>query len=156
MLASNIKHRRLCVVMFISYLIVLTYFMFFSDGFGRSGHVGYAYNLELFKEITRFYQYRELLGMKSFLLNTVGNVVCFMPFGFFLPLINRHSGKWYNIFILSFLLSLGIETLQLILKVGSFDVDDIFLNTLGGVIGYICVVIAKVIRRKCREADGRG
>ena len=65
-------HQKICWVLFISYLVVLTYFMFFSDGFGRSGHEEYAYNLILFKEIKRFYKYRELLGMRSFLLNTVG------------------------------------------------------------------------------------
>lgn len=151
MLATNIKHRRLCWVLFIGYLIVLTYFMFFSDGFGRSGHEGYAYNLVLFKEIKRFYTYRELLGMKSFLINTVGNVVCFMPFGFILPLISRRGGKWYNTFLLSFLLSLGIETVQLVFKVGSFDVDDMFLNTMGGVIGYICVALFRYVRRKWRK-----
>lgn len=151
MLATNIKHRRLCWVLFIGYLIVLTYFMFFSDGFGRSGHEGYAYNLVLFKEIKRFYTYRELLGMKSFLINTVGNVVCFMPFGFILPLISRRGGKWYNTFLLSFLLSFGIETVQLVFKVGSFDVDDMFLNTMGGVIGYICVALFRYVRRKWRK-----
>ena len=77
----------------------------------------------LFKEIKRFYKYRELLGMRSFLLNTVGNVICFMPFGFILPIISRRGKKWYNTFLLSFLMSFGIETIQLIFKVGSFDVD---------------------------------
>lgn len=147
MLARNIKHRRLFWVLFICYLIVLTYFMFFSDGFGRSGHEKYAYNLTLFKEINRFYTYRELLGMKSFLINTVGNVACFMPFGFILPLISRRGGRWYNTFLLSFLLSFCIEVIQLLFKVGSFDVDDMFLNTMGGIIGFICVALVKFIRR---------
>lgn len=152
MLASNRKRRRLCFILFVSYLIVLTYFMFFSDGFGRSGHSEYAYNLTLFKEITRFYKYRELLGMKSFLINTVGNVVCFMPLGFILPLISFKCGKWYNTFLLSFLLSLSIEVIQLVFKVGSFDVDDMFLNTLGGIAGFICVLFYKFIRRKLHGA----
>lgn len=151
MLARSRKHRRLFWVLFLCYLIVLTYFMFFSDGFGRTDHEGYAYNLTLFKEIIRFYKYRHLLGMKSFLLNTVGNVACFVPFGFILPLISRRGGRWYNTFILSFLLSLCIEVTQLIFKVGSFDVDDLFLNTLGGIIGYITVALVKYIRRKREE-----
>ena len=36
--------------------------MFFSDGFGRAPHVEYAYNLVLFKEIKRFYIYRDIGG----------------------------------------------------------------------------------------------
>ena len=71
--------------------------MFFSDGFGRAPHVEYAYNLVLFKEIKRFYIYRDIVGTEAFLLNTAGNVVCFMPFGFFLPIISPRFGKWYLI-----------------------------------------------------------
>ena len=37
---------------------------------------------------------------------------------------------------LSFGLSLCVEMIQFITQVGSFDVDDLILNTLGGLIGY--------------------
>ena len=91
------------------------------------------------------------MGTEAFLLNTAGNVVCFMPFGFFLPIISPRFGKWYLMLILSFLLTLSIETIQLVFKVGSFDVDDMLLNTLGGVIGYIVFAICNMIRR-CHDA----
>ena len=48
----------------------------------------------------------------------------------------------------SFGLSLCVETFQLISKVGSFDVDDLLLNTLGGLAGYIVFVICAAIRRR--------
>jgi len=41
-----------------------------------------------------------------------------------------------------------VETIQLVWKVGSFDVDDLILNTLGGVIGYLLFWICNKIRRK--------
>ena len=41
-----------------------------------------------------------------------------------------------------------IELVQLITKVGSCDVDDIILNTLGGVIGYILWYIYTKLRKK--------
>ena len=47
----------------------------------------------------------------------------------------------------SFELSLLVELLQLVFKVGSFDVDDMLLNTFGGVIGYIVFAICNMIRR---------
>ena len=128
-------------LLFIGYLAVITYFMFFSDGFGRTDQTDYAYNLVLFREITRFYKYRELLGMKAFLMNTVGNVVCFMPFGFILPLISRRCGRWH--------------TVQLVFKVGSFDVDDMFLNTIGGIAGYLCLMLCRGIRRLMDGASKR-
>ena len=46
--------------------------------------------------------------------------------------------------IWAMLLSFGIETAQLLIKVGAFDVDDIFLNTLGGCLGYIIFRITKL------------
>lgn len=140
-------HQKVCWVLFFSYLLMLTYFMFFSDGFGRSEYTEYHYNLTLFKEIRRFYIYREQLGSWAFLVNTLGNVVCFMPFGFILPIITDFGRKWYNTFLLSFLMTLTIETIQLVLRVGSFDVDDMFLNTVGGVAGYIGVTVLRRIRR---------
>ncbi len=34
-------------------------------------------------------------------------------------------------------LSLGVEVFQLLTRVGSFDVDDLLLNTIGGILGYV-------------------
>ena len=42
-----------------------------------------------------------------------------------------------------------MEILQLVTRVGSFDVDDILLNTIGGMLGYIVFMICNLIRRKC-------
>ena len=149
-----IKNQKLGWVLFIAYLALLVYFMFFAESFGRNPDLReYSYNLEPFKEIRRFYKYRKLLGMEAFLLNIAGNVVGFMPCGFFLPIISRRSKKFYNTFLFSFCLSLCIETTQLVFRVGSFDVDDLFLNTLGGMLGF-CThrMVQKVrIRRRKRK-----
>ena len=72
------------------------------------------------------------------MINIVGNIIAFAPFGFFLPVISRRSKKWYNTVTFGVYLSLILETLQLIFKVGSFDVDDLFLNTLGAAFGFGC------------------
>ena len=57
---------------------------------------------------------------------------------------------------LSFDLSLVVEILQLLSKVGSFDVDDLLLNTLGGAIGYIGYLILLKLWRGWRgkKKDG--
>ena len=44
-------------------------------------------------------------------------------------------------------LSLLVEVFQFISKVGSFDVDDIILNTIGGIVGYILFIVCNTIRR---------
>ena len=89
------------------------------------------------------------------LQNIFGNVIGFIPCGFFLPIVSRRSRKWYNTFLISFCLSLCIETTQLIFKVGSFDVDDLFLNTLGGVAGFFLYRIVQKIRIRRKRRAGQ-
>lgn len=159
MIRNTTKLQKTGWVLFIWYLIALVYFMFFAESFGRTGNVQaeYAYNLELFKEIRRFIVYREQLGWKAVILNLGGNVAGFMPFGFMLPIVSRRSRRWYNTFLLGFFLSFCIEITQLVFKVGSFDVDDLLLNTIGGILGFASYkVVQKVrIRRKRRAAKNR-
>lgn len=144
--------NRLAWLLFIVYIILLSYFLFFSEEYGRTGQsTDYRYNLHLFQEIKRFIIYRKELGFKSFLVNIVGNVLAFAPFGFVLPIISPNNRKFINVLILSFELTLGVELMQLLLKVGIFDVDDIFMNTIGGVLGYILFLIARKIYYKIRK-----
>ena len=118
-------------------LACLIYFMFFSESYGRTeAHAEYRYNLVLFQEIRRFLTYRDILGMPAVLLNVVGNVVVFIPYGCGLPLLFERLQSFWRIAVLSFAASLLAETMQLILRVGCFDVDDLLLNTLGVLCGY--------------------
>ncbi|MDO4267177.1 MAG: VanZ family protein [Eubacteriales bacterium] len=156
MIKNTTRNQKLGWVLFLAYLALLVYFLFFAESLGRvSENREYAYNLELFKEIKRFYTYREQLGMEAFLMNVFGNVIAFMPCGFFLPIVSRRSRRWYNTILLSFSLSLCVETAQLIWRVGSFDVDDLLLNTLGGALGYICYRIVQKIRIRRKKRAGK-
>lgn len=136
--------RAFAIVLFFLYFVVLFYFLFFSEEMGRTySERAYHYNLVPFHEIMRFIQYYDVLGMEAVLLNLAGNVVAFMPFGFFLPIFAEHCKRFMNTLLYSFELSLLVELIQLITKVGSFDVDDIILNTLGGALGF---VVYKLVR----------
>lgn len=105
----------------------------------------YRYNLVLFKEVKRFIEYRKIIGVESFIVNIFGNIFAFAPFGFVLPIISADNRKLLNITLLSLELSLTVELLQLIFRVGIFDVDDLFMNTLGGFIGGVCFIICHKI-----------
>ncbi len=135
-------------LLFYLYIILLSYFLFFSEHYGRDYIAPeYRYNLHFFKEIKRFIQYRELIGWESFTVNILGNVLAFAPFGFLLPALTRKYRGFFRIVFLSMLFSLSVEVIQLMLKVGIFDVDDILLNTLGGSLGYIFFVICNWVYR---------
>ena len=60
----------------------------------------------------------------------------------------RRMISGFLICISGFLLSLTVEVIQLITKVGCFDVDDMILNTLGAALGYVLFRICNHIRMK--------
>ncbi len=152
MIKNTTKRQKLGWVLFILYLCLLSYFMFFSESFGRTDtDREYAYNLIPFKEITRFFRYYRIIGLQAFLINMVGNVAAFMPCGFFLPVVSRRSKRWQNTVVFSFAFSFMLETIQLVFKVGSFDVDDMMLNTLGAALGFVCYRIVQRTRIKLRQ-----
>lgn len=134
-------------IIFGLYIFFLLYFLIFSEIYGRSGVMeDYHYNLTPFREIERFWEYREQLGIMSY-INLFGNVLIFMPFGFIEPLANKKRSFWATL-VDGCLLSFLVEIFQFITKVGRFDVDDLLLNTTGVAIGYICFLIWNAIRRK--------
>ena len=143
------KILRICSrIMFGVYIICLTYFLFFAESTGRTfeGRT-YHYNLELFKEIRRFIVYRHSLGTKAVLLNLLGNIVAFIPFGFFLPVLYPRCRSFLYTVFFSFEFSLMVETIQLVSKVGSFAVDDMLLNTIGGALGCLIFYWMNRVRR---------
>ncbi len=155
MIRNTTKLQKFGWVLFILYLIALTYFLFFAESFGRvpGAQTDYAYNLVPFREISRFIKYRGLLGFKAVSLNLAGNVIGFVPFGFFLSVVSRRGRIWRNAVLMGFGFSLCIETTQLIFKIGSFDVDDILLNTTGSILGYLAYrKVQKIrVRRKIHD-----
>lgn len=84
-----------------------------------------------------FETYREVfvnLNINYFIINFLGNIIMFMPIGFFIPLLWEIPDK--KIIIVGFLFSLFIEVCQLFLNRGT-DVDDLILNTLGTILGLL-------------------
>ncbi|MDE6957891.1 MAG: VanZ family protein [Lachnospiraceae bacterium] len=148
---SSKRNKRIRIIgkiLFVLYIAFIVYFLIFSDWYGRTGEMrDYHYNLELFKEIKRFWNYRHQVGFFAMFTNLFGNVVIFVPFGFFMPMASKYR-SFFSALFYSFGLSLCVETFQLVTKVGSFDVDDLLLNTLGGVAGYTVYVICEAVRRR--------
>ena len=87
-----------------------------------------------FKEILRYE-----FGSKLFVKNVIGNMVMFLPYGLFASIISRPK-KSYIIMFLVLVASISIEWVQM--SIGRvFDVDDILLNFLGGMLGYFLYVM---------------
>jgi glycopeptide antibiotics resistance protein len=134
-------------IAFIIYLAVMVYFLFFCEQLGRTPKDTYHYNLEPFAEIKRYTSCIEELGYVNVILNLIGNVVCFMPLGFVLPILTHRRWGVIRITAISCLASVVVEVMQLVTKLGSCDVDDIIMNTLGGLLGYILFLICNTMYR---------
>ena len=70
----------------------------------------------------------------------MGNFVLLLPLGIYLPLMYRRLRTVYHFFLvllICFIVSVGIELLQLATSFRSTDIDDVLLNTLGGAIGFL-------------------
>ena len=65
----------------------------------------------------------------------IPNILMFIPFGFFLPLVWGRAKKWYATVGIALLFSICIEIIQFFIGRAA-DIDDVILNTLGGIIGY--------------------
>ena len=78
----------------------------------------------------------------------VGNLIMLFPLGIYLPLLYRKLRKlsgFFAILLISFLVSVGIEILQLATSYRSTDVDDMILNTTGACLGFIVYQLIKII-----------
>ena len=142
--------------LFLLYLTGLVYFLFFAESYGRGlAGVAYDYNLLPFREIRRYLLYRRLLGTRSVILNIVGNIAGFIPFGALVPLLSRSVRKAWKTGLLCMEVSVLIEVSQLLFRVGCCDVDDVILNTAGGLLGYLVYRTAERLYRGVRVAAGR-
>lgn len=81
-------------------------------------------------------------------LNVLLNIALFVPLGILLPLLARVFRKWYCMLFTGFGASLAIELCQLILERGIWDVDDLFTNTLGSMIGWSIVMLILNVTNK--------
>ena len=92
-----------------------------------------------FKEITRY-----SIGSRAFFYNIIGNIVLFIPFGYFVSDYLK-AKKTHQILIPSIIISLTAELIQY--KIGrAFDVDDIILNVLGAILGFMCYISIRAIK----------
>lgn len=87
-----------------------------------------------------------------------GNLLMFIPMGFFLPLVSERVGR-HNILKIAVAVPVVVEVIQIIIG-RSFDVDDLILNFAGIVAGYFIAVGIKkyysiIKEQRCSEADKR-
>lgn len=134
-----VLYEELLKLFFIIYILCLFQIVTAQDvSFG-------GVNIIPFKEIFRYEA-----GTYLFYKNILGNVLLFLPFGFFVGYFTKVN-KISVVFLITFIISLSIETTQL--AIGRvFDVDDVILNVLGGILGFILYkILSKIIPEKLKK-----
>lgn len=76
-----------------------------------------------------------VMGWDSMIEQILLNIAMFVPLGFLLPAVFAGARKWYKTLLLVAGVSLFIETVQYFIGRSS-DIDDLIMNTLGGILGY--------------------
>ena len=98
-------------------------------------------NIIPFKEIFRFE-----IGSRSFIKNVFGNIILFLPYGFYLSYFTKIRKAIYA-FGFSIFISFAVEIIQY--RIGRvFDIDDIILNVIGGILGYYIYQIMDFLLNK--------
>ena len=104
-------------------------------------------NMKPFKTIKLMYNGGRI-STESQYKNLGGNLLGFVPLGIFLPLLFKRLKSFAAVIAVVFAVSLAYEIIQLCTGLGVFDVDDLILNTAGGIIGFIVHFFAALIYRQ--------
>lgn len=132
--------KIVAIFSFVVYMLVLLYLLFFSN-YRQSVYGVLDYNLIPFKSILRHLRNVEHLHFYMLTNNLFGNIIGFVPFGLFISFLVPTFRNIGRIILISFCFSLTIESVQIVFRTGAFDVDDLILNTVGGMIGYVIFII---------------
>ena len=128
-----VLYKELLMLIFGVYILCLFQVVTFQDDASWASN-----NLIPFREILRY-----KITSRLFIKNVLGNMIMFLPFGFFVSYYLK-TEKIHLTLALTYIASVSIELVQL--AIGRvFDVDDIILNLLGGTIGYFIYYILRII-----------
>lgn len=119
-----VLYKELLALSFIIYILCLFQVVTFQDTVSWSTN-----NFIPFREIFRY-----SIGSRLFFKNVLGNMILFLPFGFFCSYYLEVKKAYIPIF-LTLIASVSIECVQMMIG-RVFDIDDIILNVCGGLLGY--------------------
>lgn len=130
-------------ISFLFYIVVLIDILIieprvFQSNMQFSQYIRQWTNIIPFKNISTYVKalFNGRINMDTILRNLVGNLILFLPMGIYLPYFIKRICK-INVYCICLIITLFIvELVQLIGRIGVFDIDDIILRFIGAFIGY--------------------
>jgi glycopeptide antibiotics resistance protein len=152
------KKRLTSTFILIAYSAILVKLVVFKINLIKIGHLRFKFsgeevsqaNFVPFKTIMSYLlgEHGRLIGIA----NLAGNIILFVPIGFLVPLVYRKM-TWQKSLALAVVASLAIEGIEVLLRVGIFDIDDVILNVLGVMMGYwVFAILAKWARPSLKSS----
>jgi len=130
-----IKKQIIIDTLFLTSILFIFYLTMFPNVYLGTGIAEGGHNF------TPFLMMREIFtngSLFSFVVNNIGNIVMFIPFGCLYPLAFPKRESFISVLLTGAFFSFSIETIQWFMKNRWSDIDDLILNTLGTIIGYTC------------------
>lgn len=132
--------KAILILLFAGYTVIVLYATILrGTGYGTK-----YINLHLFRAWKEVWN---SFSVKTW-LNVLLNIALFVPLGILLPCFGSTMKKWYVMLGAGFGVSFLIEILQYILNRGLFDIDDLFANTLGAMLGFCIVMFIASVQKK--------
>ena len=135
-------HRKWNMFLFAVYSAIMLWLLFDRvggiDGMPYWDQVRANLNLEPFHTIKLFLNVLDSrIYSASAIINLGGNVILFIPLGFFLPRVFPGLRKFHRTLLATVLIISAVELTQLFTLLGCCDIDDLILNVTGATLGYI-------------------
>lgn len=150
----NTKRKYICINIllygvFAIYILLLILILF------RTRHLERSVNLIPLRGIISFLSGNDLVSNKDnaavlhafAVSNLLGNIIIFVPLGVYLTLLNKNKMIWKNT-LLIMIVSTLVEICQVIFRFGIGDIDDIILNSIGGLVG---ILIYRLLLLICKD-----
>lgn len=144
--------KLIIIFMFAFYLIAVAFVYYktryYHPTISHLDHIRLNSNFIPFKTVWEYAEHikNETVNFDSIIWNLLGNLILYLPFGGFMPLIFSKLRSFKKTFCVSLAVILLAELSQMLFRYGRFDVDDIILNAAGTAIGYL---IWKLFDRLC-------
>lgn len=142
--------REIFVNLFFIYFLMMIYYTFFKNGelcfsFYRIRYVNFIpikRTIEMFANVNT--------GYTCPYYNVLGNIILFIPLGFFIPLLFKKCDKLKRVILYGFIGSFSIEFLQYFTSNNITDIDDLIFNTIGAVLGFCCFRLVRCVVGKTK------
>lgn len=135
------KQHRLSWLLFLVYCIWMLMLLFDREQTEQSINLEPLHTIRLFLRVLLYDS--SAYNIRLAIVNLFGNIVLFIPLGYFLPLLWQALRKWWRTWLVTLGVMTLVEILQLFTLRGTCDVDDLILNLLGAALGYGLFCILK-------------